>query len=92
MGVVTAAEPVEDADKLLRLEIDLGFEERQILAGIAEHMTTDEIKGRNVVVVANLAPKTMFGLESQGMVLMAEDRDGNLAPISADAEPGSVVR
>jgi methionyl-tRNA synthetase len=92
MGVVTAAEPVTDADKLLRLEIDLGFEERQILAGIAEHMEPSEITGRKVVVVANLAPKTMFGLESQGMVLMAEDRNGNLAPITADAEPGSVVR
>ena len=92
LGTVTLAEPVEDADKLLRLEIDLGFEERQILAGVAEHMTPDEITGRTVVVVANLAPKTMFGLESQGMVLMAEDRDGNLAPVSADAEPGSVVR
>jgi methionyl-tRNA synthetase len=92
MGTVTAAEPVPDADKLLRLEIDLGYEERQVLAGIAEQMTPDEINGRNVVVVANLAPKEMFGLESQGMVLMAEDREGNLVPISADAEPGSVVR
>jgi methionyl-tRNA synthetase len=77
---------------LLRLEIDLGYEERQVLAGIAEQMRPDEIKGRHVVVVANLAPKEMFGLESQGMVLMAEDREGNLVPISADAEPGSVVR
>jgi methionyl-tRNA synthetase len=91
-GVVTDAEPVPDADKLLRLEIDLGYEERQVLAGIAEQMTPDEINGRNVVIVANLAPKEMFGLESQGMVLMAEDRDGTLIPIGADAEPGAVVR
>ena len=92
MGTVTTAEPVPDADKLLRLEVDLGYEERQVLAGIAEQMTPDEITGRSVVVVANLAPKEMFGLESQGMVLMAEDREGTLVPISADAEPGSVVR
>ncbi|MDZ7826700.1 MAG: hypothetical protein U5R48_12560 [Gammaproteobacteria bacterium] len=73
--------------------MDLGFEERQILAGIAEQMTPDEVQGRKVVVVANLAPKEMFGLESQGMVLMAEDRDGTLIPLSAgDAEEGAVVR
>jgi methionyl-tRNA synthetase len=91
-GVVTTAEPVPDADKLLRLEVDLGYEERQVLAGIAEQMTSDEIEGRKVVLVANLAPKEMFGLESQGMVLMAEERDGTLIPIGADAEPGAVVR
>jgi len=92
LGRVMVAEPIPDADKLLRLDIDLGFEERQILAGIAEHMTPEEITGQRVVVVANLAPKAMFGLESQGMVLMAEDREGNLSPVTADGEPGSVVR
>ena len=92
LGRVMLAEPIPDADKLLRLDIDLGFEERQILAGIAEHMTPEEITGQRVVVVANLAPKAMFGLESQGMVLMAEDREGNLSPVTADGEPGSVVR
>ena len=91
-GIVEVAEPVEDADKLLRLEINLGFEKRQVLAGVAEFMTPEEITGQRVVMVANLAPKKMFGLESQGMVLMAEDRDGNLAPVSANSEPGSVVR
>ena len=92
VGTVTTAEPVPKADKLLRLEVDLGFEERQILAGIAKQMEPEEIQGRKVVVVANLAPKEMFGLESQGMVLMAEERDGTLIPISADSENGAVVR
>ncbi|WP_022834752.1 methionine--tRNA ligase [Salisaeta longa] len=92
VGTVTTAEPVPDADKLLRLEVDLGFEERQILAGVAQHMAPDEIVGRTVVVVANLATKEMFGLESQGMVLMAEDRDGNLSLLSTDSENGAVVR
>ena len=92
VGKITLAEPVEEADKLLRLEIDLGYEERQILAGIAQHMDPDAIIGKHVTVVANLAPKTMFGLESQGMVLMGEDRDGNLSLLTTDAEPGSVVR
>jgi methionyl-tRNA synthetase len=91
-GRVTAAEPVPDADKLLRLEVDLGFETRQILAGVAEQMAPDALEGRRVVVVANMAPKEMFGLESQGMVLMAEDDEGQLSLVSADGPPGSVVR
>ncbi|MFO8232760.1 MAG: methionine--tRNA ligase [Longimonas sp.] len=92
VGEITHAEPVEDADKLLRMEVDLGYEERQILAGIAQHMEPEAIIGKRVTVVANLAPKTMFGLESQGMVLMGEDREGNLSLLTTDAEPGSVVR
>jgi methionyl-tRNA synthetase len=92
VGTVTVAEPVPDADKLLRLEVDLGFEERQILAGVAEQMDPDEIEGAQVVVVANMAPKEMFGLQSEGMVLMAEEPDGTFAPVTTDAENGSVVR
>jgi len=92
VGTVTTAEPVPDADKLLRLEIDLGFEERQILAGVAEQMAPDAVVGTQVVVVANMAPKEMFGLQSEGMVLMAEEPDGTFVPVTADAENGSVVR
>jgi methionyl-tRNA synthetase len=92
VGTVTTAEPVPDADKLLRLEVDLGFEERQILAGVAEQMEPSEIEGTQVVVVANMAPKEMFGLQSEGMVLMAEEPDGTFAPVTTDAENGSVVR
>ena len=92
LGVVKVAEKVPKADKLLRLEVDLGYEERQILAGVAEQMTPDELVGRKVVVVANLKPRKLRGLESQGMVLMAEDRDGRLAPVAAVGEQGAVVR
>jgi methionyl-tRNA synthetase len=92
VGTVTEAEPVPDADKLLRLEVDLGFEERQILAGVAQVMEPDELIGTSVVVVANLAPKEMFGLESQGMVLMAEDRDGTLSVLTTEGEDGAVIR
>ena len=92
VGTVTAADPVPDADKLLRLEVDLGFEERQILAGVAEQMEPDELVGTQVVVVANMAPKEMFGLQSEGMVLMAEEPDGTFAPVTTDAANGSVVR
>jgi len=92
VGTVTTAEPVPDADKLLRLEVDLGFEERQILAGVAEQMAPDEVEGLTVVVVANMAPKEMFGLQSEGMVLMAEEADGSFVPVTTKAANGSVVR
>ena len=92
IGEVKVAEPVPKSKKLLRLEVDLGFEQHQILAGVAEVMTPEEMVGRKVAIVANLKPRKMMGLESQGMVLMAEDPDGNLAPISAEAVPGSIVR
>jgi methionyl-tRNA synthetase len=91
-GTVTAAEPVPDADTLLCLQVDIGLEERQILAGVAEQMAPDDLVGLNIVVVANMEPKEMFGLESQGMVLMAEEPDGTFVPVTTDAENGSVVR
>ncbi len=92
MGKVTAAERIPKSDKLLRLEVDLGYEQRQILAGVAEQMAPEDLLGRSVVVVANLAPRKMRGLESQGMLLMAEDREGRLHPIASEGEPGSTVR
>lgn len=92
MGTVTVAERIPKADKLLRLEVDLGYESRQILSGIAEQMDPADIIGKRVVIVANLKPRKMRGLESQGMVLMAEDRNGQLFLIGSDGENGSVVR
>ena len=92
MGTVLEAEPVPKSNKLLRLIIDLGFEKRQILAGAAKHYSAEEMVGRRVAVVANLAPRMMMGLESQGMVLMAEDRDGKLSPIASDGEDGAAIR
>ena len=87
-GVVTAAEPHPKADRLLRLEVDLGFETRQLVAGLAEHYAAADVVGRRVVIVANLAPRTLRGLESQGMVLMAEDRSGRLHFVGSEAEGG----
>ena len=84
--------PDPDADKLLRLEVDIGLDERQMLAGVAEQMDPDDLIGLDVVVVANMEPKEMFGFESQGMVLMAEEPDGTFVPVTTDAENGSVVR
>ena len=91
-GRVLAAEPHPDADKLLRMDIDLGFEERQILAGVRGHVDPDELIGKNVIVVANLAPRTIRGLESQGMLLFAENRNGEFLPVFTDGEPGSTVK
>jgi len=78
VGTITAAEKVEKADKLLKLEVDLGFEKRTIVSGIALHFTPEEIVNKQVVVVANLAPRKMRGIESNGMILMAEDKSGKL--------------
>jgi methionyl-tRNA synthetase len=91
-GVVLEAERVPKSDKLLRLQIDLGYERRQILAGAGKHFSPEEMVGRRVVIVANLKPRKMMGLESQGMVLMAEDRDGKLTLLEQQGEPGAVVR
>ncbi len=78
VGTIISAGKVEKADKLLQLEIDLGFEKRTILSGIAQHFSPEEITGKQVVVVANLAPRKMRGIESNGMILMAEDAEGKL--------------
>jgi len=91
-GTVVAADSIEKADKLVRVDVDLGFEERQILAGVAEQYAPGDLVGKKVVVVANLAPKEMFGMKSEGMMLMAEDREGQLTFVGADAENGAVVR
>ncbi len=83
-GTIVSAEKVEKADKLLKLEIDLGFEKRTIVSGIALHFKPEEIISKQVVVVANLAPRKMRGIESNGMILMAEDKEGKLYFVSPE--------
>ena len=78
---ILVAERVPKADKLLRLEIDLGYEKRQILAGIAQYYEPEKLVGRKIVIVANLAPRKMRGLESNGMLLAASLEGG--APVLA---------
>ena len=78
VGTIVAAVKVEKADKLLKLEVDLGYEKRTVVSGIALHFTPEEIIGKQVVMVANLAPRKMRGIESNGMILMAEDKAGKL--------------
>ena len=92
-GKIVAAEKVEKADKLLKLTVDIGTEKRTVVSGLALQYNPEEIIGRQVTLVANLAPRKMRGIASQGMILMAED-DGKLVFVGAAEEtaPGSSVR
>ena len=84
IGTILTAEKVEKADKLLRLQVDVGFETRTIVSGIAQHFTPESLVNRQVIVVANLAPRKMRGIESQGMILTAEQPDGKLILVNPD--------
>ncbi len=79
VGTILEAEAMPKSKKLLKFLIDDGMEKRTILSGIAEHYKPEEMLGKQVTFVANLAPRKMMGIESQGMILMAEDADGSLA-------------
>jgi methionyl-tRNA synthetase len=94
VGKVLEAERVPKADKLLKLTVDLGFEKRTILSGIAEYYSPEELVGKLVTVVANLAPRKIRGIESQGMLLMAGNDFGKLYSVGPEKEiePGSLVK
>jgi len=79
LGTILEAEKVEKADKLLKLTVDTGIDKRTIVSGIAEHYSPEEIVGKTVQVLLNLEPRKIRGIESQGMVLMAEDENGTLS-------------
>ncbi|MCB1152091.1 methionine--tRNA ligase subunit beta, partial [bacterium] len=87
---IVEAEAVKKSKKLVKLQIDLGFEKRQIVAGIAQHFEPDDLVGRTIVVVANLAPAKLMGIESNGMLLAARDGE-TLTLLTADSAPGSTV-
>jgi methionyl-tRNA synthetase len=92
---ILVAERIPKADKLLRLEVDLGYEKRQILSGIAEWYTPEELVGRTIVVIANLAPRKMRGLESHGMLLAASHGENGkpvLATFGEEIALGSRLR
>jgi methionine--tRNA ligase beta chain len=92
-ATVIACEKVAKADKLLKLEVDLGTEKRTIVSGIARHYTPEEMVGKQVIVVTNLAPRKMKGIESQGMILTAEDSKGKLQLLKPEnaVSPGATV-
>jgi methionyl-tRNA synthetase len=93
-GTITAAEKVEKADKLLKLTVDLGYEQRTIVSGIAGSYDPDSVVGQDIVLVANLEPRKIKGVVSQGMILLAENKEGKLGFVAAPKgwTKGDVVR
>lgn len=93
VGTILAAEKVAKTKKLLKLTIDTGIDQRTIVSGIAEYYKPEEIIGKQVSVLVNLAPKALKGIESQGMILMAENLDGSLSFISPEKpiKPGGTI-
>ena len=91
---VLTAEKMEKSNKLLKLTVDTGVDKRTVLSGIAQHYTPEQIIGKQVTLIANLAPRKMMGIESQGMILMAEDANGQLKLVQPSdlVFPGSVVK
>ena len=94
VGTITAAEKVEKADKLLKLTVDTGIDTRTVVSGIAEHYKPEDVIGHKVSILLNLAPRKIRGVESQGMILMAENEEGELAFVSPtkDIEAGNTIR
>lgn len=94
VGKILEAEKVKKADKLLQLKVDIGVDTRTILSGIAEHYSPEEVIGKEVSVLINLAPRKIRGIESQGMILMAENKEGKLTFVKPEEsfEAGSEVR
>lgn len=94
VGEVIACERVEKSDKLLHETVKIGEEIRSVVSGIAKHYTPEEMVGKKVIVVANLKPVKLRGVLSEGMILCAEDKDGNLSLISPEKpfESGGAVR
>jgi methionyl-tRNA synthetase len=93
VGTILEAKRVEKSNKLLQFLVDTGVDKRTILSGIAKHYSPEEMIGKQVTIVANLAPRPMMGTVSEGMILMAEDAEGNLRLIqpNENVNPGSTV-
>jgi methionine--tRNA ligase beta chain len=93
VGKVLEAEKVEGSEKLLKLIVDLGSEKRQLVAGIAKYYKPEDLIGKEIVVVANLEPKKLMGIESQGM-LLAADVNGEPVILIPEKEvpPGTKIR
>ena len=90
---VLEASEIEGADRLLQLRVDLGSETRQLVAGIKKTYTPEELVGKHIIVVANLEPATLRGVESRGMLLAASAEDGPvLATFDKDVAPGAKVK
>lgn len=90
---IVSAERVEGSDKLLKLRVSLGSEERQIIAGIGKRYEPDALAGRKIVIVVNLEPRMLMGMESQGMLLAADGTEGPvLLQPDKDVVPGASIK
>lgn len=94
VGLVRSAEEVAGSEKLLKLTVDFGSEERQIVAGVRKFYSAEDLVGNKFVFITNLRTRKIMGLESQGMMLAAEDSEGNLSTLAPqrEIEKGSRVR
>jgi methionyl-tRNA synthetase len=86
IGTIIEAEKMPKADKLLVLKVDTGIDVRTIVSGIAEHFSPEEVIGKQVTVLVNLAPRALRGVESQGMLLLTNDANGKLVFVSPDKD------
>ena len=89
LGTILEAEKVKKADKLLKLLVDTGLDKRTIVSGIAKHYSPEELIGKQVTVLMNLPPRTIRGVESQGMILLAENENGELSFVASEKEFGA---
>jgi methionyl-tRNA synthetase len=91
---ILEAEKIEGSNKLLKLQVDLGEEKRQLVAGIGKHYQPEDLIGKKIIIVANLEPAKIFGVESNGMILAASNADGDLTitTVEKDISNGSRVK
>lgn len=94
VGTVVEAEPLEESEKLIKLKVDIGEESpRQILAGLKQFYSADDLTGKQIIVIANLEPRMMMGHESNGMLLAADTEEGPIFLVpSKQVPPGSKIR
>lgn len=92
VGTILEAEKVEKADKLLKLKVDTGIDVRTIVSGIAESFSPEEIIGKQVTVLVNLAPRKIRGIESQGMLLLTDKENGKLTFLVPEEQTGNGVQ
>jgi len=86
VGTILEAEKMPKANKLLVLKVDTGIDTRTIVSGIAEHFSPEEVIGKRVTVLVNLAPRALRGVQSQGMILMTNDKEGKLVFVNPDGD------
>lgn len=88
---ILQAEKVDGSDKLLKLQVDLGDEKRQLVSGIARFYQPEDLIGKQIIIIANLEPRIIFGMESQGMLLAAGDNEAILLQPDKEVAPGTMV-